>query len=318
MVAVIIPAYNNIELLERALNSLSAQSFKEFQVVVVDDFSSKELESNTTLPKLKYPIIWIRNKKNLGPALTRQNGLDWTYSQDNIKYIMFLDSDDILYPNAIGILHKTITENESDFVMSRIGIQYQDFHQAEYDETIKTFLHGKIYNKYFLYNNNITFSNIPKTNEDLTFNNKALLLSKNYKQIPCLTYLYTFNASSIARNSLSNDFIYVHSTDFIEATYQSVLFAYKNNIKTLPDHIIIDIIKSYNHYQIGLIKNKMITIGYKAKIQFMFQNPSLKNRMNQKTFIEKILPLISSGAILNEEIIFFEQTFKDWLEEMSK
>ncbi len=85
MVSIIIPYYNRPEKLERCLNSVLKQTYQDFEILVVDDYSTVPLTLN-----LDSRIKIFRNLKNLGPGLSRNVGVDNT----NGDFIAFLDSDD--------------------------------------------------------------------------------------------------------------------------------------------------------------------------------------------------------------------------------
>lgn len=98
-VSVIIPTYKRSDLLERAIKSVINQTYKNIEIIVVDDNvnNSKEHLQNLKIIE-KYPqIIYIKNKKNLGGGLTRNVGIKASTGE----YIAFLDDDDEFYPTKI-------------------------------------------------------------------------------------------------------------------------------------------------------------------------------------------------------------------------
>lgn len=103
MFSVIIPTYNRLELLKRAINSVLNQTFQEFEIIVVDDCSSDGTENWGISNKLDN-IVYIRNKTNKGLAFNRN------YGADNSKYdfLVFLDDDDIWFVNHLSELKEMI------------------------------------------------------------------------------------------------------------------------------------------------------------------------------------------------------------------
>jgi glycosyltransferase involved in cell wall biosynthesis len=92
-VTVIIPAYNSVDTLERAITSVTNQTVRPKSVIVIDDNSSDntyslalQLAKNTS----EIEFIVLKNARNLGPGLTRNVGWDLAQS----KYLAFLDADD--------------------------------------------------------------------------------------------------------------------------------------------------------------------------------------------------------------------------------
>jgi len=88
VVSVIVPAYNASNSINRCIDSLLNQTQKGMEVIVINDCSKDD-----TLQKLKEygnKIVLLNNEHNLGPAATRNRGLDVAQG----KYIGFVDSDD--------------------------------------------------------------------------------------------------------------------------------------------------------------------------------------------------------------------------------
>lgn len=88
-ISVIIPAYNRLDDFRRTLASLAAQSFADFEVIVVDDGSTESIASvvkNFTFPALNL----IRHSQNRGAAAARNTGIQ----NSRGHWVAFLDSDD--------------------------------------------------------------------------------------------------------------------------------------------------------------------------------------------------------------------------------
>lgn len=95
--SVIIPTYNRAERLKIALDSLSFQTYKNFEVVVCDDGSidhTKEVVESFS-DKLSISYVWEENWG--GPARPRNNGI----KASKADWICFLDSDDWWYPEKL-------------------------------------------------------------------------------------------------------------------------------------------------------------------------------------------------------------------------
>ena len=103
-ISIIIPCYNQTWLLERNLQYLEKQSFKNFDITIIDDQSTENYqETISKFPNLK--IIYIRNDKNLGAMENIFNSI--FYKNDSL-YKIALHEDDVLHPQylekAINIL----------------------------------------------------------------------------------------------------------------------------------------------------------------------------------------------------------------------
>ncbi len=94
-VSVIIPVYNSEKYIEETLKSVFAQSYKDFEVIVVDDGSTDNTAK--VLSGYKDKLIYIR-KENEGISIARNTGIAHALG----KYVAFIDHDDIWYPEKLG------------------------------------------------------------------------------------------------------------------------------------------------------------------------------------------------------------------------
>lgn len=105
-VSVIIPFYKNIDWLKEAIESVLSQTFKPFEIIIINDGSPEDISD--FISKYKFHIKYIQ-KKNEGPAKARNLGIE----RSSGDYIAFLDSDDIWLPEKIETQLKLMIENSS-------------------------------------------------------------------------------------------------------------------------------------------------------------------------------------------------------------
>ena len=133
---------------------------------------------------------------NGGPGEARKEGIN----ASNSPYIMFIDSDDILYDNySVKSLYQAIQGYDlciSNFILERDGVRVVKAKN-------KVWLHGKIYKREFLKKNNINFNNT-RANEDNGFNRLILLLKPKINYLDKITYVYRENENSITRSNNRN------------------------------------------------------------------------------------------------------------------
>lgn len=104
-VSIIIPFYSNIEWLEEAVNSVIDQTFKNVEIIIVNDGSP---ENDTEFLELFGAHIQYYKTVNKGPGHARNYGIDKAKGD----YIAFLDSDDLWLPNKLEVqLHKMENNN---------------------------------------------------------------------------------------------------------------------------------------------------------------------------------------------------------------
>lgn len=109
--SLIVPVYNRAHFLEKLLKSTRGSSFQDFELIVVDDASSENLGSVAK----KYKTIYIRLKENSGAGAARNAGAKVAKG----KILVFIDSDAILFKNALSELAKSFKDPE---VKAVIGV----------------------------------------------------------------------------------------------------------------------------------------------------------------------------------------------------
>ncbi len=106
LVSVIIPCYNYGKFIKGAIESVLAQTFQRFEIIVINDGSTQELTKDV-LRNLCYEKTTIIHQVNQGLSQTRNNGAFMATG----KYICYLDADDLIEPTY---LEKTLSLLESD------------------------------------------------------------------------------------------------------------------------------------------------------------------------------------------------------------
>ena len=105
-ISVIIPTYNRARLTETAVNSVLAQTYDDFEVIVIDDGSSDDTEAViTAIPDER--VVYIK-QENGGAASASNNGI----KRAKGKWIAFLDSDDQFLPNKFALQMKAVEGND--------------------------------------------------------------------------------------------------------------------------------------------------------------------------------------------------------------
>ena len=97
-VSVIMPVYMARDFVEAAIRSVMAQTFTEWELLVIDDCSPDDSYAKAkALADIDERIILLRNEQNMGVARTRNRGLELSRGQ----YVAFLDSDDVWHPEKL-------------------------------------------------------------------------------------------------------------------------------------------------------------------------------------------------------------------------
>ncbi len=107
--SVIIPVYNRPDEMKELLDSLSAQTFTDFELVVVEDGSTVKSEELCNAYRDQFSISYYY-KQNEGPSIGRNYGL----ARAKGNYFLFFDSDCILPAHYMETIHKELTNNFVD------------------------------------------------------------------------------------------------------------------------------------------------------------------------------------------------------------
>ena len=108
--SVVIPAYNYAESLSRALESVLLQPGNDYEVLIVDDGSTDDTSAVIERLKTLYPARFNAvSRENSGPAAVRNYGISNTTGE----WLIFLDADDELMPDALAELRRFIAGHES-------------------------------------------------------------------------------------------------------------------------------------------------------------------------------------------------------------
>lgn len=98
LVTIIIPVYNTEKYLKKCLNSVVNQTYKNLEIILINDASSDNSLAILENYAKKYKNVkLVNNPVNLGVSISRNIGLDFA----NGDYIYFLDSDDFIRNDAI-------------------------------------------------------------------------------------------------------------------------------------------------------------------------------------------------------------------------
>lgn len=212
LISVIVPVYNAEKYLARCLESIINQSYKNLEIILVDDGSIDESYNICKAYSKKDNRIIVIHKKNGGVSCARNAGLDIAKG----RWITFVDADDWIDANYCKNMIKIAIEQKSDYVCcgykriykEKIELYNFDKKIIEYkpiDFLTKIlnvqngygFSHMKLIKKDCI--DNIKFDELLKVGEDAMFN---ILLLKKVNKVVVLNeplYFYFFNEESLVR-----------------------------------------------------------------------------------------------------------------------
>lgn len=107
-ISVILPVYNSQLYIRKAIESVLAQTFTDFELIIVNDGSTDNTPE--IINEFTDERIRLINQENLGPGAARNNALKVAKGD----YVMYLDSDDWFCPDALEIAYGEITRFDAD------------------------------------------------------------------------------------------------------------------------------------------------------------------------------------------------------------
>ena len=114
LVSIILPVYNAQNHLARCVGSICAQTYRNIEIIILNDGSKDQSLPVCEEFRQKDPRILLVDKANSGVSDTRNLGLKLASG----KYVEFVDSDDYLDPDFTERLVAAAEENEADFVIA--------------------------------------------------------------------------------------------------------------------------------------------------------------------------------------------------------
>ena len=125
-ISIIVPVYNVEEYLSNCIESILNQTFKNFELILVNDGSTDKSLDICKYYKNIDNRIYIINKKNGGLSSARNAGLEIARG----KYIGFVDSDDYIHPQMYELLYNEIIKNKADISLCEFK-KVSDFNKEE-------------------------------------------------------------------------------------------------------------------------------------------------------------------------------------------
>ena len=118
-VSIVIPVFNKADYLADCLDSVLGQTFRDFEVICVDDASEDDCATILQdYEKRDHRVKVISNRKNLGPAESRNKGIEAA----NGNFLRFLDADDLLPENSTEVLFSRAVKDDADLVRGSLAL----------------------------------------------------------------------------------------------------------------------------------------------------------------------------------------------------
>lgn len=257
-VSIIVPLYNTEHFLPRCLDSLINQTFRDIEIICVNDGSPDNAAAVCRGYAADDPRISLISQTNQGLSAARNAGLALAKG----SLIQFCDSDDSFDPAMCEKLHSALLSSGADTAVSGINLVYEDapplpeehlsYYKTQFngmrltdDETFKTinvFAHNKIFKKSLLDQYGVIFP-YGLRYEDAAFTFKYLMIAKSVFYIEDNLYNYTIRPGSIMDETRRNKPPY--ALDHINVMRDIYYFMHTNNLEKRFMQLFVWMVKEW-------------------------------------------------------------------------
>jgi glycosyltransferase involved in cell wall biosynthesis len=325
-ISIVIPVYNVEDYIERCLDSVINQTYRNVEIILIDDGSTdnsgKICDEYAELDNR----ITVIHKENGGLSDARNVGIRASTGD----YIGFVDSDDYIKTDMYEVLYNNLKIHNADIAecgysvcnnkQNNINIidsckvtQFDSFNALKeliLSRQLKTIAWNKLYRKTVIENN---FFPVNKFNEDVSWTYKVFSIAEKIIRIDYSGYFYCYRKNSI-RISLE----YLNKKDWFFAYKERLEFIKKkyNTLYNLAEKLfLIHLVKEYrnintrnyldNDKSSRLLITKYINDNYK----FLLKNPLIGIKLILLIRIFRISPFIGSNLLyFRKELNFYGLT----------
>lgn len=291
-ITIVLAAYRSVKRLQEIINDLFNQSFQDFEVIVVDDLSSSEIEEAVaTVDSSKINYI----KKQLGSNSSAKNcALDFAKGE----YVVFVEENSKLKQNYLEILYNEISKNNLDIVMlTRDGypsildekISSGQEYLVEEIKRLKSDLNYNItacmFKRKFLDIYNLRFQEDMLALENLYFKLKTFDIAGKVSQIGKVGYKDLLEKKSVRNNAM------------IDASTRRIMIAvnkieefkqnkkYEESLNLLCGYLLFDVLRMHENMS--------------EEIEILELIKSRKNYFESDTFVNKTMIAMSPIMFAN-------------------
>ncbi len=282
-ISIVVPVYNGEKYISKCLDSLINQSYKNIEIIIINDGSSDNTEKICNKYKEIDSRIKVISIENGGVSKARNIGIENATGQ----FLMFCDSDDYVAKDWCKLLLENYKENNlivcDYYNVIDNEVKEFDYERPKVDSVInkadflKLRLYGinapwnKIYYLEVIKNNNIRFDENISLGEDLRFNIRYLdAISGNINFIKTKLYFYTLSRENCLTNRIYKDYDIqcIEQYNFIRE-YMSI-FGTKNYEvwQIFYNSIFMELVNSFN-------------------MNLLLKNTSLLQRIKKNSYIMK-------------------------------
>ena len=314
LVSIIVPIYNVDKYLEVCIESLTNQTYRNLEIILINDGSTDESVKICEKYKEKDNRIVFINKKNGGAASAKNEGLKIAKGD----YITFVDSDDFIELDMIEYMVNTIKKYNADIIQCSFTNLYKNTEKFKQDTIVEQKITSKDFLELFLtkWDSSLFWNKLFKREvienvffkegrciDDEFFTYKCVINSKSIVTSNKIVYNYRMRKSGVMKSESSQKQILKDRVDYLYERYELVRKIYKDLDKSFLEHLLTYyLIISKDYYvdeklldymknNLKSIKGKIITsnIDIRIKMQiFKFMTTKSDKYIQSKNQLEEV------------------------------
>jgi len=213
-ISVIVPVYNVEQYLHRCVDSILAQTFTDFELILVDDGSPDNCPSICDEYAKKDNRVVVIHQNNGGLSAARNAGIDWSFANSDSEWITFIDSDDWVHKQYLKALLYALQTHDTTLAMCKIiqtnnydiediGVDYTSIEKLSSENAyVSYYLEcmsacGKLFNKEYF--SSLRFP-LDKLHEDSFVTHIPIFSANQISIVSIPMYNYFINEKSITHS----------------------------------------------------------------------------------------------------------------------
>lgn len=305
LISVIVPVYKVEKYIHRCVDSILAQTFSDFELILVDDGSPDNCGRICDEYVLKDNRIHVIHKENGGLSDARNAGIDWAFEHSDSEWITFIDSDDWVHPDYLAYLYRAVIDSAESLSVCRLkrSKSFLAYENKKYysilsntqdifvDKRVNMIVAcGKLYKK-----SDFTFIRFPvgRLHEDEFTTYKLLFKHEKIVFVDGELYYYYVNEESITQSAWS-----IKRLDSLDAFRMQMQFFKKNGYKRAYDNTARVLYLGYaaavhmlrEHYESALLlRLKYLTLYYFCKLRYFDRFLTVNDKIIVKKEIHPVI-----------------------------
>ncbi len=313
LLSIIVPIYNVEKYIRPCIESIFSQGIQEdeFEVILVDDGCTDGTIDIVLEIMQSYSNIRLIQQTNQGPSTARNNGI----KNAEGRYILFVDSDDLLITNSIKPILMLANEKQLDILkLNVITIDNKDVIKGNYPKNAiwgdysydivcgekglvtyynpdESYVYMNLFKRQFILENNLQMIQGVSFAEDVAFTVHAYLKAKRFMAIPYTHYIYRRNDTSIMSTMNVSKLIGMNKViTYLHKLKDEIKLSVKGEQKLNETmHACLSVSMWYlSHYTSLYPQRKEVIADLKKKCPNLSFNGNMKQRMT--TFFYKYMP----------------------------